>query len=146
MKLINKVLTASILTVGLFANQTAIAAETWNNDVETYTYNFSKYIGNTYVQKAIVKSGTVETDYSWAENRTQVTAIVNTGGCDAYSKLYLTMEAELTDPDTGEYISESTSFYPPEMTNGHKINVMINDVLEWPEDGKLALSFTTECY
>lgn len=146
MKLINKVVTASVLTVGLFAGQAAIAGETWNSGVETFTYKFNKYIGNTYVQKAIVKSGTVETDYSWSEDRTQVTAIVNTGGCDAYSNLYLTMEAELTDPDTGEYLYGSTSYYPPEITNGHRVDVMINDVLEWPEDGELTLSFTTECY
>ena len=113
-------------------------AATWDGTPSTTNFNFGYFLDNMFIQKAIVKTGELTTNFG----QTEAQVIYNTGGCPSDQFLQVEMGIELVDD--GSTHTQYSITTPTENTNNVINTFLIEDIKIFPESMNVTVS--ANCY
>lgn len=113
-------------------------ASTWDGKPVETNFNFGYFLDNMFIQKAIVKTGELTTNFG----QTEAQVIYNTGGCPSDQFLQVEMGIELVE--YGRTHTQSSITTPKENTNNVINTFQIEDIKIFPENMKVTVS--ANCY
>lgn len=132
----NTVATAVLTSVSLLTPMANAA--TWDGTPSTTNFNFGYFLDNMFIQKAIVKTGELTTNFG----QTEVQVIYNTGGCPSDQFLQVEMGVELVE--YGRTHTEYSITNPTENTNNVINTFQIEDIKIFPEN--MTVTVSANCY